>query len=112
MPYVNEFGRFVVVTSITERKGKHPCYGWRRIALVEVDPSKKPPKGWKIDPRLKGFKRIISIAEGFAIYTREGYYMYNRESARLDAMAQKFDRLYPLHIMAKEWPLALPVYAD
>lgn len=112
MPYVNEFGRFVVVTSITERKGKHPCYGWRRIALVEVDPEKKPAKGWKIDPRLRGFKRIITISEGYAFYTVAGWRMYCREASRLDAMAKKFDRLYPLHIMAKEWPLALPVYVD
>jgi hypothetical protein len=85
-------------------------YGWRYMALLEIDPTMKAPS--RIDPRIKSLKRVVLTTDKIAFYTRPGWFIACREWKRLNSLAEKFDRLYPLHIMAKEWPLAMPVYAD
>ena len=115
MPTVEVYGHFAVITSITEAmrlrstKGMH-CHGWRYLALMEIDPTLKPPS--RIDPRIKSIKQIISISETFGYYNHAGFHAYVRERKRLIDMAAKFDKMWPLHIMAKEWPLPFPVYAE
>ena len=115
MPHVETFGHFAVISSITEplklksKKGSH-LYGWRHIALMEIDPALKPPS--RIDPRIKSIKQIITISDDFAAYTKVGYIMFNKELKRFKEKAERWDKLYPLHIVAKDWPLPLPVYVE
>ena len=115
MPQVELHGHFAVIASIIEpmrlrAKKDLRCYGWRHIALLQIDPVLKPPS--RIDPRIKSIKKIISLSETFGYYTNKGYYAFGHEWRRMNKMAEKFNKLYPMHIMAKEWPLPLPVYVD
>jgi len=103
MPEVILCGRFAVISSSTEYKKAYPRMGWKRVALLEIDPTKKAPS--RIDTRIKAIKRILLISEDFGTWRNPGFFMWRRECYRYRLMAEKFDRLYPMHFMAKEWPL-------
>ena len=115
MSQIELHGHFAVICSILEpsklvQKKGNRVFGWRYIALVEIDPTLKPPS--RIDPRIKSLKRVVLTTDKIGYYTKQGWFIFQREWKRLNNLAQKFDRLYPLHIMAREWPLALPVYTE
>lgn len=111
MPTVQQFGRFVVIGSSTEWMKAPKRRGWKHMALIEVA-NPDGPLPWKIDPRLKTIKRIVLISEPIGTWAAPGKWMWPREWDRYCRMAERWNAMYPLHIVAKDWPHALPVYSD
>lgn len=95
-------GHFVIIQSYIGSKHIPVLKGMRRLALVEVhDPLGKLPA--KIDRRLKNYKRLVLCEDylhpGMPKWIGEGYYKHYVK------LAERFEFLWPLHILAYEWPL-------
>ena len=110
MPDVQIHGRFAVITSSTEYRKAPSRKGWKRIAIVEIDPNLKPPS--RIDPRIKSLKRIITISDDFGTWLSPGKFMFEREWKLFNEKAKRWNMMYPLHIVARDWPHPLPVYSE
>ncbi len=132
MPNIRTFGRFCMIDS---RASKWRPYD-RHIGIVELHepialdeiwtyhsghdkyvPARGVP--WKLDPRLKCIKRIVWTWDLHMKYhphsahrNRKTYWLYRRTMEKAHEMAERWDKLYPLHIVAKDWPLPLPVYPE
>ena len=108
MPAIWIYGHFAVIDSIACKPAWH--YGIRRIGLLEIDPTLKPPS--RIDIRLKSVKRIIALYGPHYMNTNAGWRCWQRDLEQTKEKAKRWDKLYPLHIIAKDWPLPLPVYVE
>jgi hypothetical protein len=121
MPGVELYGHFVVVTSTAgprhwKTKKGQSLSGLKRMALIEIYPEKikrriDPDTGYefpsfRIDPRLKSIKQIIIVSDTYPVWGWMGK-MFYKERERLCGMAERFDKLWPMHILAKDWPLRL-----
>lgn len=123
MPTIYEHGRFVVIES---KLSKLPqAASFKQIVLVELyEPVKSElaywnndankmiyEKGypWKADPRLKCIKRII-LSNTHFLLKRGGWFAYENDLKRMRKMATRWNTIWPLHIMAKDWPLPPDYY--
>jgi hypothetical protein len=122
MPNIYVNGHFAVVSSTAgPAKWKTstglPLSGKKRMALLEVHPHllkrRTDEYGFefislRVDQRLKSIKRVIYHANEHYINTKRGWHAHNREWLRLVDMADSFEKLWPLHMLSKRWPLPLP----
>ena len=108
MPNVEVHGHFAVIVSYASKAD----WGLRRVGLVEIDPSLIPyKKTWwgeepnlRIDIRQKAVKKVIYRGRRHVFNHKKGHWCFRRDYKKVQAMALKLERLWPLHILAKEYP--------
>ena len=115
MPYARQFGHFAVVSSTAAnpkwftRSGK-PLIGVKRLAMLEVYPELiiTDEDGYcniTIDTRLNCVKQIVCKSRKFYTATHEkDFYAHRRVWQEWCDLAEKFERLWPCHSLAKGWP--------
>ena len=102
MPDILIYGHFAVISSYM-KSYKIDRNGFKRIALIELTTPGEPPR--RIDSREKKIKQIIQIWENQPTKSLMASMAYRRIHEKAMAMADKFNKMWPLHFMAKEWPL-------
>ena len=84
--------RFTVLRCVVDK------WGTRRVAVVEHELGQMPRR---VDPRLKSIKHICKVWQ-FGIHTRKGWAINRRAMPEAKELAEKLDRLWPMHFAAKE----------
>lgn len=87
---------FRVMRSSTDK------WGGRIVAILEVDPSIRLQPS-RIDPRIKSVVRIFRFWTKSNTFTTKGNHRDYRIITEAYEIAIKFERLWPMHMLAKEY---------
>lgn len=94
---VAKYGHFAVMSPKMSKWNSHQ----RILALVEINGDEAPTK---LDPRQKALKRII-LRETLSTSGLNGSKRFQRHWADYCNKAGRWNTLYPMHVLAKDWPL-------